>query len=69
MISSANKKVNALCNEYGLIYVDYHSKLVKEDGITILDGITYEGCHPHVFGYNIMVDILRQTLAKHDIEI
>lgn len=69
LISSANRKIKALCDENNLVYVDYHSKFVMEDGLTVLDGLTYEGCHPHVVGYNIMAEVLRETLAAHNIEI
>jgi len=69
LISSANIKIKVLCDKYRLIYVDYHSKFVKEDGLTVLDDVTYEGVHPHVVGYNIMAEVLRLTLAEHNIEI
>ncbi len=68
-IVALNNYLKRLCEENSLIYVDYHSKMVKEDGLTIIDNITTDGLHPDVFGYNIMADVLRETLCKYNIEM
>ncbi|PHV71168.1 G-D-S-L family lipolytic protein [Sporanaerobium hydrogeniformans] len=64
-----NQNIKKLAKENGFIYVDYHTALVKEDGLTVKESITIEGLHPNVFGYDIMAKVLRQTLAENDIEI
>ena len=43
--------------------------MVQENGKTILDGITCEGLHPNVKGYDIMAGILADTLAENGYEI
>lgn len=65
-VNSAMKKV---CEDNGVLFVDYHSHLVDTDGLTIKDGLTIEGLHPHVYGYNIMAEVLTTTLQQHGIEI
>lgn len=68
-IKLLNTNIKKLCEDNDLIYVDYHSAMVQEDGLTVKEGITIEELHPNVFGYNIMVDVLRETLKKHNIDI
>lgn len=62
-----NKFLKNCSQQYGYIYVDYFSGLVKEDGRSIRDNITKEGLHPLVHGYDIMADILRKTLSENGI--
>jgi lysophospholipase L1-like esterase len=69
MIVEANQELKELAENNKMIYVDYHSHMVKEDGITIRDELADDGLHPHVLGYNIMADVLRKTLKKKKIDI
>lgn len=64
-----NNFLKQICTEQKIIYVDYHSHFTGQDGITLKDGLTMDGLHPHVFGYNIMADVLRKTLAENGIII
>ncbi|MFI3258425.1 MAG: GDSL-type esterase/lipase family protein [Spirochaetales bacterium] len=64
-----NIEIERLCKEHNCIYVDYHSALVDTDGLTVKAGLTIEGLHPNVFGYNIMANILRTRLATHGFTI
>ena len=68
-IIKVNSYMKELCKDKGCIYVDYHLNFVKSDGITIKNGLIMEGLHPHVYGYNVMADVLRTTLAQNGIEI
>jgi len=68
-VVSLNSYIKTLCKSRNIIYVDYYQYFVEEDGITLKAGLTYEGLHPHVCGYNVMADVLRNTLARNDIEI
>ncbi len=68
-IKLLNENIKKLCEENKLIYVDYHSGMVQDDGLTVKEDITIEELHPNVFGYNIMADILRKTLKEHNIDI
>ena len=64
-----NKFLRNCSQQYGYIYVDYFSGLVKEDGRSMRDNISKEGLHPLVHGYDIMADILRNTLLENGIVI
>lgn len=64
-----NRELKKLAQQFGCIYVDYHSLLTKKNGETVLDDITYEGLHPNARGYEKMAEILRETLAKNGYEI
>jgi len=68
-IKKINSRLMKMCDEKGIIFVDYHSHFVDTDGMTLKSGLTLEGLHPHVFGYNIMADVLRKTLSHHGIII
>jgi lysophospholipase L1-like esterase len=68
-VVALNKRIKEMCEKHGNIYVDYFSAFVKDDGLTVKDGLTAEGIHPNVNGYNIMAEILRSTLSLHGIEI
>ena len=69
VVCGANARLKKLALENNLIYVDYFSHFVSEDGKTLKDGLTYDGCHPHVAGYNLMAKILKETLSANGIEI
>ena len=62
LILKVNKDAKQLCMEHGAIYVDYHSALVDEDGLTLRDGLSYDGLHPHVIGYDHMAEVLTPLL-------
>ena len=63
-IVEINQMIQGLVAEYGTKYVDYHSRLVKEDGITLQDGISREGCHPNYKGYTMMSEVLTPMLEE-----
>lgn len=69
LILRINEKYKSLAKEHNLIYVDYHALLVESDGMTMRDGLSVDGVHPHVLGYDIMADVLRDTLAQSGIRI
>ena len=56
--------IKQLTREYNTQYVDYHSRLVKEDGITLQDGISREGCHPNYKGFTMMSEVLTPMLEE-----
>ena len=68
-IGEVNGFLWALCREEGFLYVDYFSATVGEDGRSIRAGLTLEGLHPNVFGYDIMARVLRETLAGRGVEL
>jgi Lysophospholipase L1 and related esterases len=68
-VSSINEFIKELCKDNGVIYADYHPHFLDASGTTVRDGLTFDGLHPNVYGYNIMADVLRKTLAQYGIEI
>lgn len=68
-IEELNKKLKYLCEKENLVYINYYSSFVIENGNTVKDGLTVEGLHPNTEGYNIMMSILKETLLKEDIKI
>lgn len=61
-IRVANENLQKVAAEQGAVYVDYHSRMTKEDGLRLREELADDGLHPHVLGYNIMADALRETL-------
>ncbi|MFY0542565.1 SGNH/GDSL hydrolase family protein [Brevibacillus sp. H7] len=69
LVVKTNEALKQLAEETGAIYVDYHSRMVETDGVTLRAELADDGLHPHVLGYNIMAEVLRQELCRHGIEI
>ncbi len=65
LILRINEIIKRICAEETVVYVDYHSKLTKADGITLQDVTFGDDLHPHVKGYNIMYEVLEGLLKKH----
>ncbi len=59
-----NALIQRLTDEYDTKYVDYHSRLVKEDGLTMQEGISREGVHPNHKGYTMMSEVLTPMLEE-----
>lgn len=64
LIIEMNKLIKTVCQKENLVYVDYHSKMTKPDGITLKDVTFGDDLHPHVKGYNIMYEVLDNLLEK-----
>ncbi|MBC8081310.1 MAG: G-D-S-L family lipolytic protein [Gorillibacterium sp.] len=47
-----------------LLYADYHVRMVDKDGFTLRDGLSDDGLHPHVEGYNIMAQVIQELWDK-----
>lgn len=52
-----------------LIFVNYFPITAYPGSDKLLDSITYDGLHPNARGYELMSEVLRSTLAKHNIKI
>lgn len=52
-----------------LIFVNYFPATVYPGSNKLLDNITYDGLHPNARGYELMSQVLRSTLEKHNILI
>ncbi|MDR6550610.1 GDSL-type esterase/lipase family protein [Paenibacillus qinlingensis] len=68
-ICRVNEDLQKVASEHGAIYVDYHSRMVTDDGIQLRNGLADDGLHPHVIGYDIMADALREELKLKGISI
>ena len=66
-IVRVNEMLKGLAAEFGTKYIDYHSALTKEDGLTMKDGegISREGIHPYHGGYKLMFDVLKPHLDEY----
>jgi len=69
LILEVNKQLRDEAEERNLPFVDYHSYLVDSDGKTLRPGLADDGLHPHILGYNIMAEALRNELKKYGINI
>lgn len=68
-VALVNSDLKSICEKEGCIFVDYHSRFADCDGLTLKTGLSDDGVHPNVSGYNLMADILRTTLAEYCVEI
>jgi lysophospholipase L1-like esterase len=62
LVLEINERLKKLAAEAGAVYVDYHSRMTDPDGKTLREELADDGLHPHLLGYNIMGDTLRQVL-------
>ncbi len=53
-----NEMLKSFAKEQGHDFIDYHSALVMEDGLTIDNEYCFDGVHPHSIGYKAMRDAL-----------
>lgn len=67
-IVDLNARLQTYCAEKGIIYVDYHSRMVDDNG-ELPRELADDGVHPHSAGYLIMANTLRETLAQHGITL
>jgi lysophospholipase L1-like esterase len=69
LVISVNNRLKIISNDNNLIYIDYHAHMTDNGGKTLADGLSTDGLHPHVCGYNIMASVLKNTLKSYDIDI
>ena len=69
VIARVNERLRGIAAERGAVYVDYHSHLVDDDGLTLRPGLADDGLHPHILGYEIMARVLLATLNGAGITI
>lgn len=64
VVLGINRILRELCDRYGVPYADYHSRLVREDGLTLRDGLSDDGLHPHFKGFAEMAAVLTPMLEE-----
>lgn len=69
LILEINGLLEKLVEQAGAVYVDYHSHMTDPDGKTLREELADDGLHPHLLGYNIMADTLRQSMLENGISI
>ena len=57
-----NQELKKKAQKYGVVFVDYYPSFLNEDGYSLRRELSLEGLHPNVFGYDIMAEILKDTL-------
>ncbi len=62
-IKSLNARIKEYAKKNKFQYVDYWTPMAKEDG-SMRDGISDEGCHPTVAGYEIMEPLVQAAIKK-----
>jgi lysophospholipase L1-like esterase len=67
-VQRMNVRLRELAAQHDAPYVDYHSKLVAPDGLTLRDGLADDGLHPHTIGYRIMAETLVTALTGAGID-
>lgn len=59
-----NQMLQELCREYRVPYIDYHTALAAEDGMTLQKELSWDGLHPHALGYRRMAEVLYPYLDQ-----
>lgn len=62
-IKSLNARIKEYAKKNKFQYVDYWTPMAKEDG-SMREGISDEGCHPNVAGYEIMEPLVQKAIKK-----
>jgi len=62
IVARANLALQSFANKQRLRFVDYHRQFAREDGLTMREDLTDDGIHPHSSGYEIMAQVLAETL-------
>ena len=68
VIARANTRLRLIAADHGALFVDYHARMVEEDGLTLRPELADDGLHPHVVGYEIMAEVLLGTLSAAGID-
>ena len=62
-IKSLNARIQAYAKKNKFEYVDYFSAMADANGV-MREGISDEGCHPNVAGYEIMEPLVQAAIKK-----
>lgn len=62
-IKKLNELIIAYAKEQKIPYIDYYSKLVAEDGESMIAAYSGDGLHPNLEGYKVMEEVLLKALG------
>ena len=65
LIIEANRRIEEVCMVTGAVYCNLHSLLVSKDGISLREGLSRDGLHPHVQGYDIMAELISKKFREN----
>jgi len=69
-IKQVNERLKHIAHELqGVVFVDYHRHFVADDGLTLRNGLADDGLHPHAIGYDIMANVLLNTLKEANVSV
>jgi len=68
LVIKINNRLKALCKEYGLIFIDYHSAVTDSEKMTLRLELADDGLHPNALGYSIMAQKLKETISANKID-
>ena len=63
-ILSLNRRIAALAQEMSLPYINYYTSMVHGDSLALHPAYTQDGVHPTRAGYEVMEDLLLETLQR-----
>lgn len=69
LLAASNNALKKMAEYEKAIYIDYYTHLVGPDGKTLRPELADDSLHPNVLGYNIMADVLRNSLSVYGIFI
>ncbi|KRE53661.1 hypothetical protein ASG81_02565 [Paenibacillus sp. Soil522] len=69
LLAASNNALKKMAVYENAVYIDYHAYLVGADGKTLRPELADDSLHPNVLGYNIMADVLCNSLSQYGIVI
>lgn len=64
LVAEVNEKIKALCGQYEILYIDYYSHVLDQNGKNIIDNLTHDGVHPNGKGYAVLADVLMSHIPE-----
>ena len=59
-----NSRLRQFAEEKGIVYIDYFTSMVADDGESLREDYTFDGVHPTLEGYKVMEEILLEALGE-----
>jgi len=62
LVAQVNERLQQITSKSDALYVDYHSRVCSEDGLTLKSDFTYDGVHLNAYGYKVLADTLKKVV-------